>query len=216
MMPDLGAIYDEVFFAEWGKANEPYVRSAEIIMNVLLEEFAPKRIADIGCGCGVYAHSFGKKGVEVFALDGATPPAEHAFPISIHVQDITVPFENKWSRFDFALCLEVAEHIPEALSDAFLDNLARFSDTIVMSAAAPYQGGHHHVNEQPKRYWVKRLAERGYAYNRARTGRISEGCQAARIPLMWIAQQVSVYEKSASPALPGHTLPFSVRLPGRH
>ena len=213
MMPNLAAIYDAAFFAEWGKANEPYVRSAEIIADALLAELAPKRIADIGCGCGVYAHAFGRRGVEVFALDGTTPPAEHSFPVPVRVQDLTAPFENVWGRFDFALCLEVAEHIPEELSDAFLDNLARFSDTIIMSAAAPYQGGHHHVNEQPKRYWVKRLAERGYAYNRARTGRIVEKARVAPIPLMWMAQQLSVYEKSASPAKPGHMLPFSVRPP---
>jgi SAM-dependent methyltransferase len=213
MMPNLAAIYDAAFFAEWGKANEPYVRSAEILTGVLLEEFAPKRIADIGCGCGVYAHAFSRKGVEVLALDGTTPPSEHSFKIPVHVQDLTVPFENKWGRFDVALCLEVAEHIPEELSDAFLDNLARFSDTIVMSAAAPYQGGHHHVNEQPKRYWVKRLAERGYAYNRPRTGRIVEKARLAPIPLMWMAQQLSVYEKSASPAKPGHRPPFSVQPP---
>ncbi len=213
MMPDLAGIYDAAFFKEWGKANQPYVRSAEILTGVLLEELAPKRIADIGCGCGVYAHSFERKGVQVFALDGTTPPPEHSFPIPVHVQDLTVPFENTWGRFDFALCLEVAEHIPENLSDPFLDNLVRFSDTLVLSAAAPYQGGHHHVNEQPKRYWVKRLAQRGYAYNRARTGRIAGKCQAARIPLMWMAQQVSVYEKSEAPALPGRALPFSVRLP---
>jgi uncharacterized UPF0146 family protein len=213
MMPNLSALYDAAFFSEWGKANEPYVRSAEIITAVLIEEFSPKRIADIGAGCGVYAHAFAREGVEVLALDGTTPPPEHSFPIPVHVQDLTVPFQNIWDRFDFALCLEVAEHIPENLSDAFLDNLARFSDTIVMSAAAPFQGGHHHVNEQPKRYWVKRLAERGYAYNRSRTGRIVERARVAPIPLMWMAQQMSVYEKSASPAKPGRALPFSVRLP---
>jgi SAM-dependent methyltransferase len=211
MMPDLAAIYDAAFFTEWGKTNEPYVRSAEILTGVLVKEFSPKRVADLGCGCGVYAHAFERKGVSVFAVDGTTPPSEQAFPVPIHVQDLTVPFENKWGRFDFALCLEVAEHIPESLSDAFLDNLVRFSDVVVMSAAAPYQGGHHHVNEQPKRYWVKRLAERGYVYNRTRTGRISQNCQAAQIPLMWMAQQVSVYEKAAPKK--GHSLPFSVRLP---
>jgi len=213
MMPNLAAIYDATFFAEWGKANEPYVRSAEIITDVLLAEFGPKRIADIGCGCGVYAHEFGRRGVAVLALDGTTPPPDHSFPVPVHVQDLTVPFENVWGRFDFVLCLEVAEHIPEALSDAFLDNLARFSDTIVMSAAAPYQGGHHHVNEQPKRYWVRRLAERGYAYNRTRTGRIVEKARIAPIPLMWMVQHLSVYEKTKSPAMPGHMLPFSVRPP---
>ena len=90
MMPDLATIYDAVFFAEWGKANEPYVRSATVPSPaVFLPSSPPIRIADIGCGCGVYANSFERKGVSVFALDGTTPPAEHSFPISVHVQDLS-------------------------------------------------------------------------------------------------------------------------------
>lgn len=196
MMPNLDVIYDAAFFAEWGKGNETYMRTAEVITDALLAELKPRRVADIGCGCGLYSHAFARRGVEVFSLDGVRAPAEHALPIPVHVQDLTVPFENAWGRFDFALCLEVAEHIPEALTGVFLDNLVRFSDTVVLSAAPPYQGGHHHVNEQPKRYWVRRLAERGYVYDRRATGRIVEPVIALRPPNLWMAQQVSVYKKA--------------------
>lgn len=214
MMPNLAEIYGAAFFAEWGKGNEPYMRSAQAITETLIAEFKPKRVADLGCGCGLYSHAFARKGVEVFSLDGARAPSEHALPVTVHLQDLTVPFENSWGRFDFTLCLEVAEHIPEELADVFLDNLVRFSDTLVMSAAPPHQGGHHHVNEQPKRYWVKRLAERGFVYNRPRTGRIFEVSRAAPIPLMWMAQHVSVYERASGPFLPGRRmLPFSVPRP---
>ncbi len=212
MMPNLDAIYDANFFAEWGKGNEPYMRTAEVIAETLIAEFKPKRVADIGCGCGLYSHAFARMGVEVFSLDGARAPDEHALPVPVHIQDLTVPFENSWGRFDFALCLEVAEHIPEEMSDAFLDNLVGFSDTVVMSAAPPNQGGHHHVNERPKRYWVSRLAERGFAYNRRRTGKIFEAVMAVRPPYMWMAQHVSVYEKTADAAALRRMLPFSVRL----
>lgn len=210
-MPDLAAIYDAAFFAEWGKGNEPYVRTAAVVAGALHEQLRPRRVADLGCGCGVYAHELARRGVEALALDGVTPPAEHAFPVAFHAQDLTVPFENRWGRFDLALCLEVAEHIPEPLSDAFLDNVTRFSDLVVMSAAPPYQGGHHHVNERPKRYWVARMAERGFAYDRARTGRLFETVLAARPPLLWMAQHVGVYERMTGPLPSGRTLPFGVR-----
>lgn len=212
MMPNLAEIYDAAFFAEWGRSNDPYMRTAAVITETLISTFRPKRVADIGCGCGVYAHEFARRGVEVFALDGVAPTPAHSFPVPLHVQDLTVPFENVWGRFDFALCLEVAEHIPEELSDAFLDNLARFSDVIVMSAAPPHQGGHHHVNERPKRYWVGRLAERGFAYDRPGTGLIFEAVRAIRPPYMWMAQHLSVYRKTADPAVLRRTLPFSVRM----
>lgn len=211
MMSNLPEIYDTAFFAEWGKGNLPYTATAAVITDILIAEFQPRRIADVGCGCGVYSQAFADRGVEVVSLDGVAPPAEHAYPVTIQRQDLTVSFENVWGRFDFALCLEVAEHIPEELSGVFLDNLARFSDVIVLSAAPPFQGGHHHVNERPKRYWVERLAEIGVHYDRGRTGRIFQEFVRLRPPLMWMGQHVSVYRKPLGPTHPGLHLPFSIR-----
>lgn len=212
-MPDLGRIYDRSFFEEWGPGHERYVRSAEIIVDVLHEALRPKRLVDLGAGCGVYSHLFAGKGVDVVAIDGVVPPPEHSFPVQIQVRDLTSPFDNVWGAFDLALCLEVAEHIPEPLSGAFLDNILRFSDRLVLSAAQPNQGGHHHVNERPKRYWVERLAEKGFAYDRRETGRLLQALTAARPPYMWMAEQVSVYRRSTAPAGSKDRLPFSVPRP---
>lgn len=211
MMPGLPEIYDRAFFEEWGPAHERYVASAEIITAALHERFRPRRLVDLGAGCGVYSHLFEQRGVEVVAVDGVLPPRELSFPIPIQVRDLTVPFENVWGPFDLALCLEVAEHIPEPLSGAFLDNILRFSDRLVLSAAQPNQGGHHHVNERPKRYWVAKLAEKGFAYNRRETGLLLTALTAARPPYMWMVEQISVYDR----AKPGGTdrLPFSVPAP---
>lgn len=213
MMPDLDRIYDRAFFEEWGSGHERYVRSAEIIANVLHDLFRPKRLTDLGAGCGVYSHLFAKMGVEVLAIDGVVPPAEHSYPVSIQVRDLTVPFENVWGGFDLALCLEVAEHIPEAHADAFLDNILRFSDRLVLSAAQPNQGGHHHVNERPKRYWVSKLAAKGFSYNRRETGRALTALTAARPPYMWMVEQISVYDRAKITAGAKDRLPFSVPAP---
>lgn len=195
-MPDLDSIYDRAFFEEWGRNNRAYVESASKITDVLWEHFRPKRLVDLGCGCGVYSELFRRKGAEVVAIDGVLPPREESFPVPIELRDLTAAFENEWGEFDLALCLEVAEHIPERLVDPFLRNIARFSDTLVLSCAPPNQGGKHHVNEQPKRYWVRRLADRGFAYNRKRTGVFLEKFKAEKIPHMWMCQQLSVYERA--------------------
>lgn len=211
MMPALPAIYDRAFFAEWGPSHEKYVRSAELIAGVLHERLAPKRVVDLGSGCGVYGHFLTRKGVDVTSIDGVVPPPEHSFAVQTYVRDLTVPFDNVWGDFDFALCLEVAEHIPEPLSGAFLDNLLRFSPRLILSAAQPNQGGHHHVNEQPKRYWVARLAEKGFAYNRRETGRLLDAMTKARPPYMWMVEQISVYDRAG--AATKDRLPFSVPPP---
>jgi SAM-dependent methyltransferase len=214
MMPDLARIYDAAFFKEWGPGNDAYVRSAEIISDELCRQLRPRRIVDIGCGSGVYSHLFSRRGVETLSIDGVTPPPDQSFPVLIHQRDLTERLENIWGAFDLVLCLEVAEHIPEPLSGAFLDNLTRFGDTLVLSAAPPNQGGLHHVNEQPKRYWVRRLAERGFSYSRPRTGLLAGAFHARRPPYMWMASQISVYERTPGGGRPPYWLPFSVRLPG--
>lgn len=199
MMRNLERIYDRAFFEEWGRANERFVEAAERIAGRLFDQFSPRRIVDAGCGCGVYVDAFRRRGVEVVAIDGVACPPEYSFTFDRVDRDLTEPFENEWGPFDFALCLEVAEHIPEEFSGVFLDNLARLSDTLVLSAAPPNQGGTHHVNEQPKRYWVKKLAERGYRYNRKRTGEFLEESKRFPGPLAWMYHQISIYEKSDGP-----------------
>jgi len=213
MMPDLPRIYDRAFFEEWGRGHERYVKSAEMIADTLYDLFRPKRLVDLGAGCGVYSHRFAMHGTEVVAIDGVVPPAEHSYPVAIQARDLTMPFDNLWGSFDLALCLEVAEHIPEPLADAFLDNLLRFSDRLILSAAQPNQGGHHHVNEQPKRYWVSKLAAKGFSYNRRETGRILTALTAARPPYMWMVEQISIYDRAKITAGTNDRLPFSVPAP---
>jgi len=56
----------------------------------------------------------------------------------------------------------VAEHLPSAAAETFVDNLVRHGRVILFSAAVPGQGGEQHVNEQPLEYWRAKFAARGY------------------------------------------------------
>ncbi|OGR44578.1 MAG: hypothetical protein A2X35_00515 [Elusimicrobia bacterium GWA2_61_42] len=210
-MQNLAAIYGPAFFREWGPANADYVRSAGLVAAAINEVFKPASVADLGCGCGVYSHLFREKGVKVLAIDGAAPPQEHRFPVEIVDRDLTAPLENTWGNFDLALCLEVAEHIPEELTAAFLKNLTKFSDRLIMSAAPPGQGGHHHVNERPRRYWAQELAALGFAYDRRASGRILKALEADPPPFMWMANHIGVYEKAKDAKQLTHGRPFGVK-----
>ncbi len=190
-------IYNSNFFRRWGRLNKPYVESAGLIAKELNQRFRPTRIIDVGCGCGVYGHHFQRLGVDVVFLDGVTPPEQYSFPMQIQVRDLTDPFDNVWGEFDLALCFDVGEHIPEAMSDTFLANLANLSNTILMACAPPGQGGVHHVNEQPKRYWIRRMKEHGFTYNRRSTGKLCESFKLIKPPMMWMWEHISVYERTS-------------------
>ena len=210
-MEKLSEIYGPDFFREWGPSNKDYIRSAELVAAAIQEVFNPSSVADLGCGCGVYSHLFKLKGAGVLSIDGALPPPEHSFPVEIVVRDLTVPFENTWGKFDLALCLEVAEHIPEDFSGVFLENLAAFSDRLIMSAAPPDQGGHHHVNERPRRYWAQKLAGLGFAYNRRASGSVLKLLELERPPFMWMANHIGVYERAGDEKSLRHGLPFAIK-----
>ncbi|OGS12357.1 MAG: hypothetical protein A2234_07800 [Elusimicrobia bacterium RIFOXYA2_FULL_58_8] len=211
-MKGLTAIYAPSFFKEWGPSNGAYIGSAKIITDAVFAQFKPRRLADLGCGCGVYSSLFAVKGTEVLAIDGVTPPAEHSYPVNLQVQDLTEPFENTWGSFDMALCLEVAEHIPPVDLEVFLKNITAFSDTLLLSAAPPNQGGHHHVNEQPRRYWVRKLKEFSFAYDRGATGLLCEKLKKHGLPNMWMGLHICVYRRAKDPRALSHGLPFDASL----
>ena len=60
------------------------------------------------------------------------------------------------------MSLEVAEHIEPEYAEQYVINLCSFGDLILLTAAPPGQGGHGHVNCQPKRYWEKLFGWNGY------------------------------------------------------
>ena len=210
-MQNLGEIYGPEFFREWGPSNADYIRSAVMVAGAINTIFTPASLADLGCGCGVYSHLFRAKGVKVLAIDGVIPPPAHSFPGEIVNRDLTIPLENLWGKFDLALCLEVAEHIPEEFTGTFLRNLTAFSDRLVMSAAPPGQGGRHHVNEQPRRYWAQKLAELGFAYNRRASGKLLKALEPELPPLVWMINHVGVYEKAGNVKELNHGRPFGIK-----
>jgi hypothetical protein len=64
--------------------------------------------------------------------------------------------------FDLSVCLEVAEHVPDASADTLVRSLTAAAPVVLFSAAIPLQGGSHHINEQWPSYWAQKFAAEGY------------------------------------------------------
>jgi SAM-dependent methyltransferase len=161
--PEGKNIYDAEFYD--GQKDGSY-KSAKVILPRVLKIIPPARSAvDFGCGTGTWLAVLKELGVaEIKGYDGnwvekdkLLIPAECFAPAELGRE---IKLEK---RYDLAVSVEVAEHLPEASAGIFVKTLTDASDIVLFSAAIPYQGGRNHVNEQWQEYWRDIFNGFGYA-----------------------------------------------------
>jgi hypothetical protein len=138
--------------------------SAEATTPLLMSLVGIQSAVDVGCGLGTWLKVLMAHGVpDVLGIDGdyvdrgaLEIPSDRFLPL-----DLRQPFVLS-RRFDVALSLEVAEHLPAECAEGFVGSLTRLAPVILFSAAIPFQGGTHHVNEQWPEYWADLFRSRGY------------------------------------------------------
>lgn len=154
-------IYTERFYStSWQRAE----RSARRVVPLLMDWVSPRSVVDVGCGTAVWLEVFREAGVrDVLGVDGShvSPALRRIPPEQFHVHDLALPLHLP-RRFDLALSLEVAEHLPATQAARFVADLVALSPVVVFSAALPGQGGTHHVNEQWPEYWADLFTSHGY------------------------------------------------------
>ncbi len=144
--------YTPEFYRELASVRQ----SADEILPLVLDLLHPTSIVDIGCGAGHWLASAVQFGVkDVLGVDGSWAlNAELAIPAEKFIaRDLRVPL-SLGRKFDLALSLEVAEHLPASHARKLVRSLCQAADVVLFSAAIPGQGGRHHVNEQWPSYWA--------------------------------------------------------------
>jgi hypothetical protein len=155
--------YNTEFYAQ---RHEHTVYSARTVLSILLGILPPVRSAvDLGCGVGTWLSVLRDLGVgETLGMDG--PWVNKALlaipPDSFQTADVSQPVRST-RRYDLAISLEVAEHVPAAQAPTFVRSLTGLADFVLFSAAIPLQGGKTHVNEQWPDYWAALFGAEGYA-----------------------------------------------------
>ena len=172
--------YDRSFFEA---LEEGVRRSADVAAGPIMEIIRPRSAVDLGCGTGIWLAALRVRGVEdILGIDGPWVPREQlAIPEDLFWQhDLTKAFRID-RRFDLALCLETAEHLPAEAAPVLVETLTRLAPVVVFSGAVPEQKGQGHVNEQWPEYWINLFAERGYL------------CSTALRDLLWNDERVDVW-----------------------
>lgn len=147
------------------------------------------RILDVGCGPGIYVKALRDAG---FVADGIDPdPLTPYDKVSVFEP---VFYTEKYRNYDVCLCLEVAEHLKECLADEFVKALVGVAPVVIFSAAQPNQGGHGHINCQPKEYWEHKFAEHNYVIDAPLTNNFIQFLRGG-YHLGWLVNNVQIFRR---------------------
>jgi len=162
-MKKLDDIYNKDFY---DSQMEVSLKSAKIVLPIILDVLPyVNSVADFGCGAGTWLLALKNLGVnEIIGYDGVWAEKKLLIP---HENFTAVKFDkeaiNVKKKYDLAMSLEVAEHLPESSAHNFIKMLTDASDIVLFSAAIPFQGGENHINERWQSYWRNIFDSYGFA-----------------------------------------------------
>lgn len=139
-------------------------QSASAVVPILVDLFKPKSVVDIGCGLGDWLSVFQKNGItDILGIDGKWVDKQKLYIEQDYFLEKNLTESLNLNRkFDLAMSLEVAEHLPENAANTLIESLVNLSDSIIFSAAIPKQGGQNHINEQWLTYWIEKFEAKGF------------------------------------------------------
>lgn len=177
-MKDPSLIYDQEWFTQFPPLRAEFRATGE----ALHEQFMPRTVLDVGCGPGMVIERMQELGCKVAGWEGSVHGiaiASDAVRDKIEHRDITLG--GVVPAVDLVICTEVAEHLEAQHARTLVRMLAEGMGPrghIFFTAAPPGQGGHDHVNEQPKAYWLDLFAIYGVSWDKPTTLRVLERMKA--------------------------------------
>ena len=129
--------YTTQFFSSQQNAS---LESAQVVAPIVMDLVRPASVIDIGAGNGTWASAFRAKGVtDVRAVDGSyVDPEMLLVPREcFQPHDLNKPYKTD-RKYDMAISLEVAEHLPAECADTFVSSLTALAPVVLFSAAVPW------------------------------------------------------------------------------
>lgn len=150
------------------------------LMEAILKLWPDKSIpvVDLGCGMNYYCSVLEHAGYNAVGIDGCKLKG-----VDI-VADITGEMIKPALRgfSGNVISLEVGEHLPPHLSNAYLDNVCSFGGDVLLSWAIPGQAGVGHINCQSNEWVIEQMESRGMKHVPEITAQLREtvvGCSCS-------------------------------------
>lgn len=124
------------------------------VLEYLISNYPIKTMADVGAGPGGMVQLAKEYGLEAYSIDGdwtVEPDVLHDYQDGPLVVD---PVDLIW-------CVEFLEHVNEEYLPNYMETL-KCAKYVFCTASTTT--GHHHVNCQPRPYWVDKFEEAGFEY----------------------------------------------------
>lgn len=191
--------YDDLYSPKYYQTMvEPYARkSVPQMAKSITETFHPASVIDVGCGSGALLAALRKLGVRrLLGLDSSEAGLDIARARSLDVRkfDITAERWTSTERFDIAVSMETAEHLPKNSADRYVELLCSLAPVVIFTAAHPGQGGIGHLNEQPPEYWTELFKAHGFTLSEKTTADWQTAWSAAGVANFY-TRNLMVFQK---------------------
>ncbi len=147
-----------------------FTAMVESTFDFIQQKYDIKSVIDIGCGPAGMTDYIRSKGIDAIGVDGDPSLPKKDYVI---VHDYTLGTLDLSRTFDLAYSTEFLEHVEEKYIQNFLPSFQK-AKYVFCSAAPKGQGGHHHVNENSKEYWIEKFDNFGFTYLKEDSDEISK------------------------------------------
>jgi 2-polyprenyl-3-methyl-5-hydroxy-6-metoxy-1,4-benzoquinol methylase len=151
-------------------------------------------VVDLGCGLGFLVKELRDHQIKCDGFDGNPSTPEITSWIDskppCRVLDLSEPILFP-QKYDWAISLEVGEHIPKEFEDEFINNLHNNNiKGIILSWAIKGQPGNGHINCQNNDYIKSKMCELGYINDMEAEKKLRDSST-----LWWFKNTIMVFRK---------------------
>lgn len=188
-MSDYLQLYGPRFF----RKRNRWAHDQRIAGQILQKELRIGSAVDFGCGIGTVMQGMGESGCRTLGVEHNAELARRHSPIPDRIVqgDVTVPMDL--GVFEWAMCIEVAEHVPTPTSEQLVRNLARHCLCgVIFSAAPPGQRGTGHINCQTREFWETLFRDHGLLHKPVVSDHLRR-LLGARTRLHWLRDNLMIF-----------------------